>query len=95
MGLLDVLTGMRNGPRGGSSGGGGMSPITMAFLGLLAYKAVKGSHPLQIRRRRARRASPARRRPVPAEAWAIFSTGWGWETVRSHAGWGRAASAAS
>jgi len=42
MGLLDVLTGMRNGPRGGSSGGGGMSPVTMALLGLLAYKAVKG-----------------------------------------------------
>jgi uncharacterized protein YidB (DUF937 family) len=41
MGLLDVLTGMRNGPRGRS--GGGMSPITMALLGLLAYKAVKGS----------------------------------------------------
>lgn len=40
MGLLDVLTGMRNGPRG--SRGGGMSPITMALLGLLAYKAVKG-----------------------------------------------------
>ena len=39
MGLLDVLTGMRNGPRGG---GRGMSPITMALLGLLAYKAVKG-----------------------------------------------------
>jgi len=41
MGLLDVLTGMRNGPRGSGSGGG-MSPITMALLGLLAYKAVKG-----------------------------------------------------
>lgn len=40
MGLLDVLTGMRNGPRG-VGGGGGMSPITMALLGLLAYKAVK------------------------------------------------------
>jgi uncharacterized protein YidB (DUF937 family) len=40
MGLLDVLTGMRNGPRG-FGGGGGMSPITMALLGLLAYKAVK------------------------------------------------------
>jgi uncharacterized protein YidB (DUF937 family) len=43
MGLLDVLTGMRNGPRGfGGGGGRGMSPITMALLGLLAYKAVKG-----------------------------------------------------
>ncbi len=42
MGLLDVLTGMRNGPRGGGRSGGGMSPITMALLGLLAYKAVKG-----------------------------------------------------
>ncbi len=49
MGLLDVLNGMQSGPhgpRGGSSGsssssGGGMSPITMAILGLLAYKAVK------------------------------------------------------
>lgn len=43
MGLLDIFTGMQNGPRGGRSlGGGGMSPITMALLGLLAYKAVKG-----------------------------------------------------
>ena len=42
MGLLDVLNGMQNGPRGASAGRGGMSPITMALLGLLAYKAVKG-----------------------------------------------------
>ena len=46
MGLLDVLNGMQNGPRGSStpssqSQGGGMSPITMAILGLLAWKAVK------------------------------------------------------
>jgi uncharacterized protein YidB (DUF937 family) len=42
MGLVDVLNGMQNGPRGPSTpGGGGMSPITMALLGLLAYKAVK------------------------------------------------------
>ena len=43
MGLMDVLNGMQNGPRGpsGPSTGGGMSPITMAVLGLLAYKAVK------------------------------------------------------
>jgi uncharacterized protein YidB (DUF937 family) len=45
MGLMDVLNGMQNGPRGqrnpGASSGGGMSPITMAVLGLLAYKALK------------------------------------------------------
>jgi uncharacterized protein YidB (DUF937 family) len=47
VGLIDVLNGMQNGPRGargsspGSSSGGGMSPLTMAILGLLAYKAVK------------------------------------------------------
>ncbi|MGA8612348.1 MAG: YidB family protein [Xanthobacteraceae bacterium] len=46
MGLMDVLNGMQNGPHGapnpGSSPSGkGMSPITMAVLGLLAYKAIK------------------------------------------------------
>jgi uncharacterized protein YidB (DUF937 family) len=44
MGLLDVLNGMTQGPRGPSTpsqSGGGMSPITMASLGLLAWKAVK------------------------------------------------------
>ena len=43
MGLVDILNGMQNGPRGGAgrAGGGGMSPLTMALLGLLAYKAVK------------------------------------------------------
>jgi uncharacterized protein YidB (DUF937 family) len=46
MGLLDVLNGMQHGPRGDrsatpSTGSGGMSPLTMAILGLLAYKAVK------------------------------------------------------
>ena len=49
MGLLDILNGMQNGPGGArpgapapSSSGGGMSPLMMALLGLLAYKAVKG-----------------------------------------------------
>ena len=43
MGLLDVLNGMQNGPRGEATpGSGGMSKITMALLGLLAYKAYKG-----------------------------------------------------
>ena len=44
MGLMDVLNGMRNGPRGQSGTSaetGGMSPITMGLLALLAYKALK------------------------------------------------------
>jgi uncharacterized protein YidB (DUF937 family) len=46
MGLLDILNGMQNGPRGPGTpskdaGKGGMSPITMAILALLAYKAMK------------------------------------------------------
>jgi|GraSoiStandDraft_28_1057319.scaffolds.fasta_scaffold150898_3 uncharacterized protein YidB (DUF937 family) len=46
MGLVDVLNGMQNGPRGqrtpgSGSSGGGMSPMTMALLGLLAFKAIK------------------------------------------------------
>ena len=46
MGLLDVLNGMQNGPRGPSTpsseqSSGGMSPMTMALLGLIAWKAFK------------------------------------------------------
>jgi uncharacterized protein YidB (DUF937 family) len=58
MGLLDVLNGMQQGPRGPSTPGqssGGMSPLTMAILGLLAWKAVKhltasqpGAAPAQV-----------------------------------------------
>jgi uncharacterized protein YidB (DUF937 family) len=47
MGLLDVLNGMQNGPRGQQQpapqgGSRGMSPWMMALLGMLAYKAIKG-----------------------------------------------------
>ena len=53
MGLLDILNGMQHGPRGTGvpsdpNAKGGMSPMTMAILALLAYKAVKhfgGSQP--------------------------------------------------
>ena len=43
MGLLDVLNGMQNGPRGQTNPNAqaGMSPITMAILALLAYKGIK------------------------------------------------------
>jgi uncharacterized protein YidB (DUF937 family) len=54
MGLLDVLNGMQNGPRGqpqpAAPGSGGMSKTTMALLAFLAYKAFKGMnqpHPAQ------------------------------------------------
>jgi uncharacterized protein YidB (DUF937 family) len=50
MSLLDILNNLQNGPRGtgaqvGGQGGasrGGMSPVTMGLLALLAYKAIKG-----------------------------------------------------
>ena len=47
MGLLDIIQGMKNGPRGQrqpsrSGSGGWTSRIMMALLGLLAYKAFKG-----------------------------------------------------
>jgi uncharacterized protein YidB (DUF937 family) len=74
MGLMDVLNGMQNGPRGartpagtGSEPGatatkGGLSPLMMAVLGLIAYKAIRsvtggGSHP-----------SPAPAHPAPPVA---------------------------
>jgi uncharacterized protein YidB (DUF937 family) len=46
MGLLDVLNGMQNGPRGQSTpssqqSSGGMSPMTMAIIALLGWKAFK------------------------------------------------------
>lgn len=73
MGLLDILNGMQNGPRGPSDPNAkseGMSPITMAILALLAYKAVKhigGSQP---------GASPAAP-PVPAPGGTIAGGGLG------------------
>ncbi len=43
MGLMDVLRGMQNGPHGQQPSGStsGMSPLTMAVLGYLAYKGIK------------------------------------------------------
>src|SRR3982074_192718 len=62
MGLLDVINGMQQGPRGPSNpnaqSGGGMSPMTMAILGLLAWKAIKhlSGNP----------ANPSQTRPSPS-----------------------------
>lgn len=47
MGLMDVITGVMNGPRGQpapqTGAKGGLSPMTMAVLGVLAYKVLKSS----------------------------------------------------
>ena len=65
MGLLDVLNGMQNGPRGPSTpsaqsdSGGGMSPMTMAILALLAWKGIKHFTRQSGRRRTAPTPAPA------------------------------------
>jgi len=43
MGLLDVLSGMsaESGQQTSASSGGGMSPITKAIIGVLAYQAIR------------------------------------------------------
>src|SRR5690349_1016455 len=45
MGLFDVINGMQQGPRGSSSStpqsSGGMSPMTMAIIALIGWKAFK------------------------------------------------------
>jgi uncharacterized protein YidB (DUF937 family) len=73
MGLLDVLNGMQHGPRGSSSpssqSSGGMSPMTMAILALLAWKAVKHIT--------APGAAPASPQPAPAPAPANTGGGLG------------------
>ena len=48
MGLMDLLHGMANGPHGPAEPGrrGGISPITMGLLALLAYKTMRGEGPL-------------------------------------------------
>ena len=49
MGLLDILHGMQNGPRGAREPGttsGGVSKMAMALIALLGYKALKtGTQP--------------------------------------------------
>jgi len=50
MGLMDILNGMQNGPHGNrptpqqnqTQSGGGLSPVMLALIGLLAYKGWKG-----------------------------------------------------
>ena len=71
MGLLDILNGMQNGPKGqrqappptqpgsraSSGSGGGLSPVMKGLLGLVAYNAVKG--------RGGQPAAPSQSAPIP------------------------------
>ncbi len=70
---------MRNGPRGGaepSRSPGGMSPLTMGLLALLAYKALKGSGIFGSEpRRNSPQAQPARR-PEIADNQAQGGSDW-------------------
>jgi uncharacterized protein YidB (DUF937 family) len=72
MGLLDVLNGMQNGPHGQSdpNAKGGMSPMTMAILALLAYKAVKHVGAGQT-------AAPATPKSLPGTTTADAGSGLG------------------
>ncbi len=90
MGLLDVINGMLNGPRGQRQpqpeGKGGMSPITMAILGLLAYKALKSSGVLGG----SRPAAPGQGPPTPGPgkpAGEYGPGGYAWRHSGRTVGW--------
>jgi uncharacterized protein YidB (DUF937 family) len=55
MGLFDALADMP----GGARGRGGLSPIAMAALGLLAYKAIKSTRPQQQQTPQPQQGAPA------------------------------------
>ena len=87
MGLLDVLNGMQHGPHGPShpstQSRGGMSPMTMAILGLLAWKAVRhltqpGGQPSSGQPSRQPGAAPTQIPPsAPAASPAASGSGGG------------------
>ena len=87
MGLLDVLNGMQNGPRGqpqpAAPGSGGMSKTTMALLAFLAYKAFKGLNQPNSPRRRAclRPRRPSREPQEPGGLAGVLRTIFGGGSV--------------
>jgi uncharacterized protein YidB (DUF937 family) len=79
MGLLDVINGMQQGPRGPSTPSaqsGGMSPMTMAILGLLAWKAIK-----HLTAGQSGAATQTGSRPAPAPSPAPAGPGGGLDSV--------------
>src|SRR6185503_20165383 len=85
MGLLDVLNGMQNGPRGQPQpsvpGSGGMSKTTMALLAFLAYKAFKGMHQPQPAQAGAPLPNPAREPKEPGGLAGVLRTIFGGGSV--------------
>jgi uncharacterized protein YidB (DUF937 family) len=85
MGLLDVLNGMQNGPRGqpqpAAPGSGGMSKTTMALLAFLAYKAYKGLNHPQPAQARVPSPNPGREPQEPGGLAGVLRTIFGGGSV--------------
>ena len=85
MGLLDVLNGMQNGPRGqpqpAAPGSGGMSKTTMALLAFLAYKAYKGLNQPQPAQAGVPSPNPAREPQEPGGLAGVLRTIFGGGSV--------------
>ena len=85
MGLLDVLNGMQNGPRGqpqpSAPGSGGMSKITMALLAFLAYKAYKGLNQPQPAQASVPLPNPSREAQEPGGLAGVLRTIFGGGSV--------------
>src|SRR5262249_28030714 len=85
MGLLDVINGMQQGPRGPSTPsaqGGRRAPMTMGILGLLAWKAVKhltAGQPGAAGQKSA--PSQTGSKPAPAPSPAAAGAGGGLDSV--------------
>jgi uncharacterized protein YidB (DUF937 family) len=85
MGLLDVLNGMQNGPRGqpqpAAPGSGGMSKTTMALLAFLAYKAYKGLNQPQPAQAGVPSPNPGGEPPEPGGLAGVLRTIFGGGSV--------------
>ena len=85
MGLLDVLNGMQNGPRGqpqpAAPGTGGMSKTTMALLAFLAYKAYKGLNQPQPAQASVPSPNPSREAQEPGGLAGVLRTIFGGGSV--------------
>ena len=63
---------------GGNRRGGGMSPIMLGLMGLLAYRTLKGKGKLADMLGTNQPSAPLKAARRPAADWAVF-----WEAARS------------